>query len=368
MFLYRHSAPVCLFLAALSLIGIPALTAQQVQFSTAHRNSEHVLSQSVAATGSDALTTKLAERSGISVAMADFDSDGTPDLVTGYGTPGGGALLLQRGSSLAAGQSNQPFVARAEAIDLPVRPDFLKSADIDGRGHADLLVAANGDTTVYLLKGHGDGTFAAPEAIALRGALTSLTTWRGPSGDNLIVAGVCSNDSCGLQFLAMDGMTHSYVSTPGPATNLETANLNHGHLLDLAAVVNGAGLLVTGDTVTSRVPRTEALPSDNAATLTTGRFLYDRRGFTQVAVLGSDAMLHIFARSGVDTTVPTIDEVRANRALDHARGARPAPPQPSGISWTEVETLPSVGPGRPLSVDDSRKSNGRRLRRSTGFQ
>ena len=347
----RHSTRVCFFLSSLSLI-VTTLTAQQVQFSTAHRNSEQVLSQSVAATDSEALTAKLAGRSGISVVVADFDTDGTPDLVTGYATPGGGALLLQRGSPLSAGQSLAPFVSRAEAMDLPVQPDFLESADINGHGHADLLVAAKDGSTVYLLKGHGNGAFAAPEAIALRGVITSLTTWRAASGDNLIVAGVCSGDSCGLQFLAKDGTTKSYVPTPGAATNLQTANLNHGHLSDLAAVVNGAGLLVTGDTVTSRVPRTESLPSNNAASLTTGSFVYDRRGFAQVAVLGNDAMLHIFARNGVDKTVPTMDEVRANRALDHAKSVRPAVLQPAGLEWTEVETLPNVGSGglSPLMI------------------
>src|SRR5271156_5927540 len=128
------------------LLSLGTSAAQQVEYSSVHRNGQRALPQTLTG-GTATLRSQLASgRSGISLAVADFDRDGTPDLVTGYATANGGALTLQRGSPSATspspsdwaaiqrGELVTPFVAAANTIELPVRPDFLKAVDLDGNG------------------------------------------------------------------------------------------------------------------------------------------------------------------------------------------------------------------------------------------
>jgi hypothetical protein len=94
------------FLATLSGLGLCALnaSAQQVQYSSVHRQAERALPQTI--TGTAAVRKQLGSvRSGISLATGDFDADGTPDLVTGYAVGMGGALTLQRGYAGATSPS-----------------------------------------------------------------------------------------------------------------------------------------------------------------------------------------------------------------------------------------------------------------------
>jgi trimeric autotransporter adhesin len=333
-----------------------ALT-QQVQYSSAHRNGEHVLPQTLAG-GTAQLRSQLgAARKAISLAVADFDRDGTSDLVTGYATSNGGALTLQRGSAealspspsdwpdIARGQIVPPFASTTTVVALPVRPDFLKAVDLNGNGTMDVVVAARGDSSVYVLKGDGAGNFAAPRALPAGGTVTALTIWPGPEGTSFVVAGVCTA-TCGLQVLAADGSVRASIALPAAASVIETAPLNGGAFSDLAVVADGKVLLVDGDSVASGAPRTETLPIGGATALAGGNFVYDRRGFRQLAVLGSDATLHILTRNGIDTSAPTLADVQANRAaMRHGIASQTARVSPSGIPWTEPETLFNVGPG-----------------------
>ena len=352
------------FRPALSLLaasGLAFLTmcgasAQQAQFSTAHRNSEHALSQSV--TGGDAkLRSQLASgRTATSLVVADFDEDGTSDLVSGYAVGSGGALLLQRGNPHALapteaefaaarmGQPIVPFASKSEAIKLPVHPDLVKTADIGGHGHSDILVAANGDTTVYLLRGDGKGNFAAPQALSLGGAVSSLTTWKGPEGANFIAAGVCGATGCGVEVLDREGAIKAFVATADSVTGMEIANLNNGRYLDIAAMTANNVLVLDGATLVSGSPQSTSLRVSGAAAVASGSFVYDLRGFGQIAVLGSDATLHVFARAGVDGRVPSPAGRRARRSPAAGR------PSAASLAWTEAETVYNVGPGGTSAI------------------
>ncbi len=351
---------VSLYLPLLFTAGI-ALSAQQVQYSSAHRDGERQLPQTVSSKSKALQSTLAAGRTGIALAVADFDEDGTPDLLTGYATGTGGALLLQRGaagataptqaewSMLAAGEMVTPFIARSEAIALSFRPDLLVAADVHGHGHTGLIAATKGSTSVYVLRGDGTGGFSTPRALPIAGPISALATWSAGNGDTLIVAAVCGGTSCGLQFLKADGTTQGFVATPAPVTAIQGASLNGGSLADLALIAGGRVLVLDGGSAFKNQPRLDTLPVQGAAALTSGDFVYDRRGLKQLAVLDANATLHILARTGVDNTAATPEEVRAYRrhlaTPAKLQLAAQTAAKPITLAWTEVETLTSIGPG-----------------------
>jgi predicted outer membrane repeat protein len=220
-----------------------------------------------------------------------------------------------------------------------VRPDLLQAADVSGHGFEDVLVAAQGDRTVYLLRANGKGSFAPPAAIALSGKLSALATWKTPAGETLIVAGVCSATGCGLQLLDGRGGTRAFLPTPDAVTAVQAAIL-HGHgVVDLIAVAGGKVLLAKGDAVLSKSPEWSTLQVSGAVATAAGSFVYDRRGYQQLAVLDGSGTLHVFARPGVDSSVPTRAEIRTVR---RKRGSAASTATVEALGWAEIETISAI--------------------------
>jgi CSLREA domain-containing protein len=330
-------------------------SAPQIAYSSEVRNGERTLPQTI---GNDdaKLRALMASGSAISVGVADFDGDGSKDLMTGYATAGGGALVLQRGSLVAqtptaaeqamlrAGQPVHPFVSLGTAIALPVRPDFLKVADVDFNGTQDVVVAAKGGTTAYLLRGDGGGGFLAPVAVPLSGTLSALELWRNWDGSSLLAAGVCTSAGCGLQMVDATGKTLAFVPAAGAVTAIAQEKFNQNAQLDLAVVAGGSVQLIDAKTLLSGSPRIEFVPASDAVALAGGFFVYDRRALAQLAVLDASGTLHILAREGaLDNTAPTREQMLLAR---HTR--KPVPytrVKGRGLGWQEAETLPNVGGG-----------------------
>ncbi|HWO02712.1 MAG TPA: VCBS repeat-containing protein, partial [Blastocatellia bacterium] len=117
----------------------------------------------------------------------DFNGDGMGDLVIGYANSGAGVLSLRLGNvqaiaptdsevfeGITVGRYPEPFLHEAQLYALPEAPDFLRVGDFNSDGYVDVLTAARGGASVYLLAGDGRGTLRAPEKFDLSGQLTAL--------------------------------------------------------------------------------------------------------------------------------------------------------------------------------------------------
>lgn len=344
-------------LAAAAVLSAPfAAQAQTVEYSTSHREHTHAVEQTVKA--APKMAAKLSSRrSPVSLAIAAVLQPGTPDLLSGYATSTGGAVLLQRGAQEAtaptaneaavidAGGHVAPFRSAALAIEVPVRPDVLLAEDLRGQGKIDLAVAQRGQHAIVFLAGHGDGTFDAPQILAVRGAVSAVASWRAPSGETLLAAAVTGGQGAnGLELVDLQGAEKAFVPVEGSVTGLQLARVNQHGLDDVLLIAGGRALLLDGASVLNGQPRVEALPVEGALAAVSGNFVWDKRPFAQIAVLSSDGAMHILARAGHDNGDLPDDFKALIRA--HRTGLTPEMmpvSNPAGLGWAEVETVAGFG-------------------------
>jgi len=90
-----------------------------------------------------------------SIVAADFNGDGKPDLaVTNYG--GAVTILL--------GNGNGTFTTAQDSPNVGEGPSSLTAGDFNGDGKLDLALVNNSASTLTILLGKGDGTFTATSA------------------------------------------------------------------------------------------------------------------------------------------------------------------------------------------------------------
>ncbi len=123
-----------------------------------------------------------------SLASADFDEDGVPDLAGGYSYLERGIVTIHRGNvdsiypyapeahtRRANGSfTAAPFLSPALAIDVPVAADYLAAGDFDADGHWDIVLVNRGGGALYFLPGDGQGNFAAPREVSVSGSVTAF--------------------------------------------------------------------------------------------------------------------------------------------------------------------------------------------------
>jgi len=298
----------------------------------------------------------------LSMINGDFDGDGIEDLAVGYATPGGGAIVLHRGnldayapqsheSWLAIGQGRfpQPFLAEAQVINVPIRPDFIAVGKFGGNSGLDLAVASRNGNTLYILAGDGQGNFAAPQGFSLSGGITTLAAGRlGNQPDSLrLLVGVRQQKASSLWVLSESAVGFRVLgSYPLDAPVTSIAFGDFGDLGPDAAILAGGRVSLLHSS--SMQLETLSLPV-SASAMTLGWFIFDRNPDTQIALLTSDGSIQIVAHNEFDPRPRTNDEMRTIRQAVLSGEPNPLVPRRSVATngWRVVESIPSVAPFSP---------------------
>jgi predicted outer membrane repeat protein len=289
-----------------------------------------------------------------SLAWADFDLNGTPDVVAGYEGGGGGLITLQRGNPDAFAPTNDAVFARlqqgydpapllpwADVYQVPVSPDFLVTGNFNSDSDKDVLVAARGGG-LYLLAGDGRGGLGEPQLIDLAGGVTALAAGEFRAADVFTDVAVGVSGEAGNALVIFDdaaaGFRKPVVLEPlaAPATAIEFGGLDDDPFQDVA-VAAGSDLLVvhgwgrkTPATAASRVDRVTVGAAVRG--LAVGQFVWDRAGHSEIAALSEDGAIHILQQAKAETR-----RFSAAEAAERTRGkVRPS----AATAAVDVESLP----------------------------
>lgn len=123
------------------------------------------------ASGNFGQPTKLGRTTyALSIASGDFNRDGAPDLATT------GSTFLGLDTAVTVFLNDRHggfFQPKAIAMGANLLPDDIATADLNSDGLLD-LVTANETSNVSLLLGDGEGEFAKPTQLALRGSAIAV--------------------------------------------------------------------------------------------------------------------------------------------------------------------------------------------------
>jgi uncharacterized repeat protein (TIGR01451 family) len=290
----------------------------------------------------------------LSVASADFDRNGTPDLVIGYASATGGVLTLQRGNPdafapaddsvfvrMQQGYDPESLLLAASALEVPEAPDFLVAGTF-GNGEPGVLFARKGGA-LYLLPGDARGGFGAPRRIPLPGPVTALAAgeFRGADGYTDIAVGVATPTGGSLLVFddAIDGFTRALAALPStaPVTAIEFGGLDDDSFLDVAAVSDGELMVLHGwsragqEKAGARLERI-AVGRDTVG-LAIGAFVWDRVGRSEIATLSAAGEVQIVRAADLDMRPFTAAEAALRtRGLMPAHGTRLRDPE-AAPSW-----------------------------------
>ena len=110
----------------------------------------------------------------VSVVVGDFNRDGAPDLAVANQGSNAVAVLLGNGDGSFRPAMNFGAGGQPNSLPFPEVSMAMAVGDFNGDGTLDLAVANRGSNTVAVLLGNGDGTLQAPVTFAVGSAPTSV--------------------------------------------------------------------------------------------------------------------------------------------------------------------------------------------------
>ena len=179
------------------------------------------------------------------VAVGDFNGDGKLDMAVGDEGDNTVSILLGNGDGTFRSQSTFP---------TGVAPDAIVAGDFNGDGKLDLAVADFTDNTISILLGNGDGTFTAGRTITGVNSPVAMVTGDFRSAGKLDLAVLDQADGLVSVFLGNgDGTFATKIDTSAgrSPSALVTGDFNVDGKTDLAVTNSGSNsvsvLLGNGD-------------------------------------------------------------------------------------------------------------------------
>ncbi|HWN98340.1 MAG TPA: FG-GAP-like repeat-containing protein, partial [Blastocatellia bacterium] len=271
----------------------------------------------------------------LSLASADFDEDGVPDLVAGYADAGDGVISIQRGdvdaifpntrealahrAQLRASNSQanpdavqSPFFATSRLFDVPGTPQIIGTGDFDADGHNDVVLASPGGSALVFLPGDGQGGFGPARSIEVPGSVTALVTGDVNRMDGLADLIVAVNGAAGPRLLIYEGSAGALnaapeiVGLPAESRSIAVGQLDDDYAVEIAVAAGGNLLIIQGRDRKSLADNEKALGGAaprvtrlavpfTITSLAIADFSGDLRN--EIALLSSDGTCHIFSRA-----------------------------------------------------------------------
>ncbi|HJY30558.1 MAG TPA: hypothetical protein VJ306_21170, partial [Pyrinomonadaceae bacterium] len=308
------------------------------------------------------------------LASADFDRNGTPDVVAGYGFNGAGIITVQRGNPDAFAPANDSVLVRiqqgynpdsllpgADVYSVPVAADFVVTGNFTNDSDKDVMFAAKGGG-LYLMEGNPAGRLGEPRQINLPGPVTALAAgeFRAADGFTDIAVGVSGPGGDALLIFddGVDGFSNAVAQyqLSQPASAIEFGGLDDDPYMDVAAAAGSEVLVVHGWgrkeqlSVGSRVERVDVGPGLRGLAL--GQFTWDREGRSEIAALTSDGTVHIVENAKIDTR-PFTEAEGAQRTRGNLKLQR--------LSPQDVESVPSWKSSQAAGWKESKQLLGSNL-------
>lgn len=227
----------------------------------------------------------------LALAHADFDEDGTPDIVTGYGSSGRGLITLLRGNvdsiypntpearqrKVAGSFITAPFISPARTFELPAQAEFIAAGDFDADGHTDVVTASRQEAALYFLQGDGHGNFGAAQRLELPGRVTAMSAGEVNRADGLMDVIVCINGAGGPKALVFESPEGAVKANPesfdlsAEATAIAIGNIDDEYAMDIA--------IAAGSELTVVYGRDRKLSLDEQQQATVANVRVSRRSF-----------------------------------------------------------------------------------------
>jgi hypothetical protein len=202
----------------------------------------------------------------LSLASADYDEDGVPDLICGYAYEGRGIITVHRGNvdsiypnSPEAQKrraeetfTDAPFLSPALVFEAPEATSFIGSGDFDGDSHWDVVVAARGGNRLHLLSGDGRGYLTTARQIELPGRVTAMVVGEINRRDGLDDVAVAVSGADGAKALVFEGpegalrAAPEVFALPAEATSLALGQLDDEYTMDLAVAAGHELIVIHG--------------------------------------------------------------------------------------------------------------------------
>lgn len=272
-----------------------------------------------------------------SVAVADVNGDGKPDVVvTGVQDNGNGSVgvLLGNGDGTYASVVNYASGGSS--------PQSVAIADLNGDGNLDVLVSDSASNTVGVLLGNGDGTFSAPLIYSTGGNTPTSVAIADVNGDgkpDLVVANSGSNN---VGVLMNNTGVHSATSTS--LTSSSNPSI-YGHEVTWTATVTSSGsFMPTGKVQFSWSGRSigsATLNTSGVATLTRANLNADTYPLTAVYAGDADNLV---------STSAVLNQMVLETTSAAALASSPNPSaQGEAVTFTAKISSPTVIPTGPVT-------------------